>query len=244
MRRLKLIVQYDGTDYAGFQRQPNAVTVQEVLEDTIGSCLGHPVTVLASGRTDAGVHALGQVCTIDTDVSIPIDRVPAAFNAKLPQYIAVASAEQVDLSFHPRFDALWKRYAYRIVSRPVRSPFLGRYAWCTRHGLDAQLMADGAARIEGRHDFRSFCASGSDVTDFERTVQRIEVARDGDIVEIWVEADGFLYKMVRNIVGTLVEVGRGRMAPDTVAQVIAARDRKAAAKTAPPQGLSLIRVQY
>ncbi len=105
-------------------------------------------------------------------------------------------------------------------------------------------MADGAARIEGRHDFRSFCASGSDVTDFERTVQRIEVARDGDIVEIWVEADGFLYKMVRNIVGTLVEVGRGRMAPETVAQVIAAKDRRAAAKTAPPQGLSLIRVQY
>ena len=147
MRRLKLIVQYDGTDYAGFQRQPNAVTVQEVLEDTIEGCLGHPVTVLASGRTDAGVHALGQVCTIDTDVSIPVDRAAVAFNAKLPQDIAVTAAEQVDPSFHPRFDALWKRYAYRIVSRPVRSPFLGRYAWCVRDCLDAQLMADGAARI-------------------------------------------------------------------------------------------------
>ena len=244
MRRLKLIVQYDGTEYAGFQRQPNVVTVQQVLEETIGDCLSHPVSILASGRTDAGVHALGQVCTVDTDVAIPIDAVPLAFTSKLPPAIAVTAAEDVDVGFHPRFDALWKRYAYRIVSRPIRSPFLGRFAWCTRHSMDAQMMAAGAEHILGSHDFRSFCAAGSDVSDFERNVLRLEVARDGDIIEIWIEADGFLYKMVRNIVGTLVEVGRGRMAPEAVAQIIAAKDRSAAAKTAPPQGLSLIRVQY
>jgi len=244
MRRLKLTVQYDGTEYAGFQRQPNVVTVQGVLEKTIGECLGHEVSLLGAGRTDAGVHALGQVVTVDTEVAIPIAVAPVAFTSKLPLDIAVKEAEEVDLEFHPRFDAKWKRYAYRMVSRPVRSPFLGRYAWCLREALDGELMAAGAEHLKGRRDFRSFCAAGSDVTDFERTVLALDVAQDGDITEVWVEADGFLYKMVRNIVGTLVEVGRGRMAPETVGQILAARDRSVAGKTAPPQGLSLAKVQY
>jgi len=244
MRRLKLIVQYDGSEYAGFQRQPGIMTVQQALEEAIGECLRHEVRCLAAGRTDAGVHALGQVVTVDTDVPIPIEAVPVAFTSKLPPSIAVVRATEVDPSFHPRFDARWKRYVYRIVSRPVRSPFLGRYAWSVRWPLSAEPMAAGAEHVRGRHDFRSFCASGADVHSYEREVQELEVATAGDMTEIWIQADGFLYKMVRIIVGTLVEVGRDRLAPESVAQIIEARDRSRAGKTAPPQGLCLAKVQY
>jgi tRNA pseudouridine38-40 synthase len=244
MRRLKLIVQYDGTDFAGFQRQPNALTVQQALEEGIGEALGHEVRVLAAGRTDAGVHATGQVVTVDTDVPIPVEATPIAFTSKLPNSVAVAAAEEVEPSFHPRFAAKSKRYVYRIVSRPVRSPFLGRYAWCVRDELAAEMMAAAAEHLRGRNDFRSFCAAGSDAETFEREVTRLEVAREGDMVEIWIDADGFLYQMVRIIVGTLVEVGRDRIAPERVAQIIEARDRTKAGPTAPPQGLCLVRVEY
>jgi tRNA pseudouridine38-40 synthase len=244
MRKLKLTVQYDGTDFAGFQRQPNAVTVQQTLEEAIGGRLGHEVRLTAASRTDAGVHALGQVACFETEVSIPVEAAPIAFTSALPLSVAVVDAEEVDSSFHPRYDARWKRYVYRIVSRPLRSPFLGRYAWCTSHELSAEMMAAAAEHIKGSHDFRSFCAGGTEVEDFVREVTRIDIARDGDLLEVWIEADGFLYKMVRNIVGTLVEVGRDRIAPERVAQIIAARDRRQAGPTAPPQGLCLAKVGY
>jgi tRNA pseudouridine38-40 synthase len=244
MPRLKLTVQYDGTDYAGFQRQPHVMTVQQALEEAIGECLGHEVQCLAAGRTDAGVHALGQVVVVDTHVPIPIEAVPVAFTSKLPPSIAVAEASEVDAAFHPRFDAKWKRYVYRIVSRRVRSPFLGRYAWCVPWPLAIESMAAGGEHLMGRHDFRSFCASGSDVEFYEREVVKLDIARDGDVIEIWIEADGFLYKMVRIIVGTLVEVGRDLRAAEAVAQIIEARDRSQAGRTAPPQGLCLAKVEY
>jgi tRNA pseudouridine38-40 synthase len=244
MRRLKLTVQYDGTDYAGFQRQPGIMTVQEALEEAIGECLGHDVRCLAAGRTDAGVHALGQVVTVDTDVPIPLKAVPVAFTSKLPPSIAVTEASEAERSFHPRFDAKWKRYVYRVVSRPVRSPFLGRYAWCVPWELSLEAMAAGGEHIVGRRDFRSFCASGADVDTYERDVRSLDIAPDGDVTEVWIEADGFLYKMVRIIVGTLVDVGRDMRAPEAVAQIIEARDRAQAGRTAPPQGLCLAKVRY
>jgi tRNA pseudouridine38-40 synthase len=244
MRKLKLTVQYDGTDFAGFQRQPNAVTVQQTLEEAIGGRLGHEVRLTAASRTDAGVHALGQVVCVETEVWIPVEAAPIAFTSALPPSVAVVDAEEVDPSFHPRFDARWKRYVYRIVSRPLRSPFLGRYAWCTSHELSAEMMAAAAEHIKGSHDFRSFCAGGAQVEDFVREVTRLDIARDGDLLEVWIEADGFLYRMVRNIVGTLVEVGRDRIAPERVGQIIAARDRRQAGPTAPPQGLCLAKVAY
>lgn len=244
MRKLKLTVQYDGTEFAGFQRQPGRRTVQEVLEETFARCLGHEVTVVAASRTDAGVHALGQVVCIETGVPIPTERVPRAFTAALPSSVAVVAAEEVPLSFHPRFDALWKRYVYRIVMRDIRSPFLGRYAWCVRERLCVEAMAEAGSYLRGRHDFRSFCAAGEDRDDFVRDVKRLELAQDGDIVELWIEADGFLYRMVRIIAGTLVEVGKGRMEPEQIADVIAARDRRRAGRTAPPHGLCLAKVGY
>jgi len=244
MRKLKLTVQYDGTDFAGFQRQPNALTVQQTLEEALGRRLGHDVRVTAASRTDAGVHALGQVVCFETDVPIPIEAAPVAFTARLPSSVAVVEAEEVEPTFHPRFDAKWKRYVYRIVSRTVRSPFLGRYAWCVSHPLRGEMMAAAAEHLQGRHDFRSFCAGGTDVVDFVREVKRLDVAQEGDLFEIWIEADGFLYKMVRNIVGALVEVGRDRLAPEHVAGIIEARDRRRAPATAPPQGLCLVKVGY
>jgi tRNA pseudouridine38-40 synthase len=244
MRKLKLTVQYDGTDFAGFQRQPNVVTVQGTLEDAVGRCLGHPVSLTAASRTDAGVHALGQVVSVETDVPIPTEAVPVAFTSALPNSVAVAEAEEVDPGFHPRFAARGKQYVYRIVSRAVRSPFLGRYAWCVSHGLEVEPMRAAAEHILGSRDFRSFCAAGTEVQDFVREVTRLDLTCAGDLLEIRIEADGFLYKMVRNIVGTLVEVGRGRMAPERVAEIVAARDRRQAAATAPPQGLCLVKVSY
>ena len=244
MRKLKLTVQYDGTDFAGFQRQPSAVTVQGVLEEALGRCLGHPVSLAAASRTDAGVHALGQVACLQTEVPIPLEAAPVAFTSALPSSVAVVEAEEVGPAFHPRHDAKGKQYVYRIVSRRVRSPFLGRYAWCVTYPLCAEAMQAAAEHIIGRHDFRSFCAAGAQTQDFVREVTRLDIAREGDLLEVRIEADGFLYKMVRNIVGTLVEVGRDRIAPERVGQIIAARDRRQAAPTAPPQGLCLVKVSY
>ncbi|MGQ9730223.1 MAG: tRNA pseudouridine(38-40) synthase TruA [Candidatus Zipacnadales bacterium] len=244
MRKLKLVVQYDGTNYAGFQRQPNVPTVQGTLERAIGECLGHPVTVTAASRTDAGVHAIGQIVCVETCVEIPVTAIPVVFTAALPLDIAVTAAEEVEASFHPRFCARWKRYVYRIVNRAVRSPFLGRFAWCLPQPLAVEMMVAGAQHLKGKHDFRSFCAGGREIRNFVREVSRLDITQEGDVLEIWVESDGFLYKMVRNIVGTLVEVGRDRRAPEQVAQILAARDRKMAGPTAPPQGLCLVKIGY
>jgi len=244
VRNLRLTVQYDGTDFAGFQRQPDVPTVQGVLEEAIGRCLRHPVSLTAASRTDAGVHALGQVVAVETDVPIPAEAVPVAFTAALPASVAVVEAEEVGPSFHPRFAARWKQYVYRIVSRPVRSPFLGRFAWCLPHELSVEMMAAAAEHVKGRHDFRSFCSAGSQVADFVREVTRLDLSRDGDVIECRIEANGFLYKMVRNIVGTLVEVGRDRLAPEEMGTILAARDRRRAGPTAPPQGLCLVKVAY
>ncbi|MBM3500788.1 MAG: tRNA pseudouridine(38-40) synthase TruA [Armatimonadetes bacterium] len=244
MRKLKLTVQYDGTDFAGYQRQPNAATVQETLEDCLSRCLGHPVSLTAASRTDAGVHALGQVVCLETEVGLPLSAAPTAFTSALPSSVAVIEAEEVDAAFHPRFDARGKQYVYRVVSRPVRSPFLGRYAWCVPYGLEPERMRAGAANVVGRRDFRSFCAAGGRTENAVRDVTRLDITCEGDLFEFRIEADGFLYKMVRNIVGTLVEVGRDRMAPEQVGRIIEARDRRAAPPTAPPQGLCLVRVDY
>jgi len=244
MRTLKLVVQYDGTDYAGFQIQPDRPTVQGVLEQTAAAILGHPVRLTAAGRTDAGVHALGQVVALNTATPLPLDKTVEVFNGRLPADIAVARAEEVEAGFHPRFDARRKRYSYRLLNREVRSPFICRYAWHVREALDAEAMAAGTACLEGEHDFASFCAGGAETNSTVRTLYSLDVAREGDLLEIWAEGSGFLYQMVRIIVGTLVAVGLGRLSVESVAQVLAAKDRAAAGPPAPPQGLCLARVVY
>ncbi len=211
MRRVLLVIQYDGTDYHGFQRQDARLrTVQGELEAGLARALGEE----------------------------------GALNDTLPSDIAVMSAEEVDLSFHPRRDARGKEYCYRILNRKLPSPFINRYAWQVREPLDAQRMQTAADILVGEHDFAAFCASGSAVKTTVRKLRRVDVSRESDTLEVRIEGNGFLYMMVRIIVGTLVEVGAGRMSAEQVAAILAGCDRRAAARTAPPQGLTLIEVSF
>ncbi len=200
--------------------------------------------VAGAGRTDARVHAIGQAATFDTDRPIPIENLAGALNSALPVDLSVMSAEEVDLSFHPRRDAKGKQYCYRILNRKLPSPFINRYAWQVREPLDAERMQAAADLLVGEHDFAAFCNSGSTVKTTVRKVKRVDVSREGETLEVRIEGNGFLYMMVRIIVGTLVEVGAGRMPAEQVAEILAGRDRRAAARTAPPQGLTLIEVSF
>jgi len=243
-RHILIVVQYDGTDYAGFQRQPEVPTIQGELEKALTDLFGEPTHIKAASRTDAGVHALGQVATFFTTSPLPVERLPRVLNDALPPPIAVVQAREVAEDFHPRFNAVGKRYTYRLFCRSVRSPFVCRYAWHVPHRLDLQAMREAGRALVGEHDFAAFCAAGSSVRSTVRTLRRLDLEGAGDVVELHFEADGFLYMMVRIIVGTLVEVGLGRLEAQAVAEVLASRDRAKAGPTAPPQGLCLVRVEY
>ncbi|MGD9519912.1 MAG: tRNA pseudouridine(38-40) synthase TruA [Armatimonadota bacterium] len=243
-RRILIVVEYDGTDYAGFQRQPDVPTIQGELEQALGQLLGEPTHLTAASRTDAGVHALGQVAVFSTDSSIPVENLPRALNNILSPAVSVVGACEVSAGFHPRFDAIGKQYTYRVLNRKVRSPFICRYAWLVTDTLERSAMRAAAEVLVGEHDFAAFCASGSSVRSTVRYLYRLDVDENADLIEFRVAADGFLYMMVRIIVGTLVEVGLGRRTPEDVAAVLASGDRRRAGPTAPPQGLCLVRVDY
>lgn len=248
MRALKLILAYDGTDYVGWQLQPGQRTLQGALEDALARITGESIRVIASGRTDAGVHALGQVVSFVTSNRLPAPVLQRALNAELPDDMAVVAAAEAPEGFHAIRDATRKRYRYVIHDGPTRDVFRRRYAWHYRERLDAAAMHRAAQKLAGRHDFRSFQASGAERASSVRTIFEIGVVRGGpadeDQVTLEVEADGFLYKMVRSIIGTLVEVGRQVRPESWPAEVLAACDRRAAGMTAPPQGLCLVRVDY
>lgn len=247
-RKLKLTVAYDGTGFHGFQRQPGVPTVQAALEDALARVAGHPVTVVGAGRTDAGVHAAGQVVHCVIEGSIPTERVPTALNSLLPPDVVVYAAEEVPESFHARKSATAKVYRYSILEAPFAWPFIRRYVLHEPAGLDVEAMRAGAAHLVGRHDFAAFQAAGRPVRDTVRTVRRLDVSEQampwGRIVHVTVEADGFLYHMVRNIAGTLLEVGRRRRPPEWVGEVLRARRRELAGATAPAHGLTLLEVRY
>lgn len=248
MRTIRLTLAYDGTAYAGWQVQSKGKTIQEVLESALARITGQSVRVTASGRTDAGVHALGQVVGFRTECRLPVEVLMRALNAELPRDIAVLAAAEAPEGFHATLHAKRKRYRYLIVDGPVRDVFRLRTAWHCPQGLDVEAMHRAAQALRGTHDFSSFETHGSERKTSVRTVSDISVRRgaDGDphLVAIEVEADGFLYNMVRTIVGTLVKVGRHVRSEAWVAEVLAATDRRAAGPTAPPQGLFLVRVEY
>lgn len=253
MRTLKLTLAYDGTAYAGWQVQPDCCTVQGTLEAAIEKVTGQRVRLLASGRTDAGVHALGQVVGFQTQSGLPVEVLKRALCAELPPDVAVLDVAEVPEGFHPIRDAVRKRYRYLIHDGPVRDVFRRQYGWHYGRGrLDAEAMGRAAEALVGTHDFRSFQSSGAERESSVRTVFEIGVRRgrgegggEGhDWITLEVEADGFLYNMVRAIVGTLVEVGRGARPESWPAEVLKAADRSAAGPTAPPQGLFLVRVDY
>lgn len=244
MVQWRLLIRYDGSRYHGWQVQPNGVTVQQCLQDAVEALTGVRSGITGCSRTDAGVHATMFCCALKTDSVIPAERVPAALNAHLPRDIAVYDCRVVEDSFHPRYDATGKRYVYRIWNHPYRHPFWEGRAYHFGRRLNADVMNDAAKGMLGTHDFTAFCSVGSSVEDRVRTVRRCEVRRQGDLVEITVEADGFLYNMVRIMVGTLLDVESGKISAEAIPAIIASMDRNKAGVTAPAEGLYLEEVFY
>jgi tRNA pseudouridine38-40 synthase len=247
MRTLKLTLQYDGTDYVGWQRQGTGFSIQGLLEDAFRRFEGAPVTVHGAGRTDAGVHALAQAASVTLAATIDTHTLARALNAVLPADIRILGIDEMDPSFHARFSAVGKIYEYRIVNAPIVSPFTHRYAWHLVPPLDIDAMREAAAALVGAHDFAAFQGSGSTVASTDRVVREIEWEDGGGYdlpLVMRIAGDGFLRHMVRNIVGTLVEVGLGRSTPARVPAILASKDRTEAGPTAPPRGLFLVRVLY
>jgi tRNA pseudouridine38-40 synthase len=244
MPSYKITVAYDGTDYIGWQRQATGTSIQGLLEDALREFGDGEIAVCGAGRTDAGVHALAQVASFSLVRAVPADAVVRALNAKLPEAVRVTFAEEVRGSFHARFDARSKTYRYRIWNGAVMPPFERRYAWHVPGALDVGAMQRAALLIEGEHDFAAFQSAGSDVATTIRTVFRSTFRADGSLLLYETTADGFLRHMVRAIVGSLVDVGRGRQAPDWIGRVRDSRDRSAAGRSAPAHGLFLVAVDY
>jgi tRNA pseudouridine38-40 synthase len=256
MRNVMLVLEYDGTGYHGWQGQARGErTVQSVVLEAVEKLTGRRPSLVAAGRTDAGVHALGQVACFRTASTLHAATIKRALNARLPADIRVVSAADVGDRFHPARDALSKRYSYLIANSGPLSPFCARYAWHIPVALDAKVMEEGGRRLLGTHDFRAFMGAGSSVKDTVRELAAVSVEERegigflgftlaGRFIRIRVEGSGFLRHMVRNMVGTLVEVARGRRSPESISDIIRSKDRKVAGPTAPARGLFLEEVVY
>jgi len=243
-RNIRIVLAYDGTPYLGWQIQPQGPTIQSVLQDCLRIITGEQIMVKGSGRTDAGVHALGQVANFHTSSTIDPHVYIRALNSVLPPTVTVIGADEVDATFDAQFSAIRKLYRYRVFNSSTRSPFELKKAWHINTVLDLEAMSSAAQMLLGNKDFSSFRASGCVARFPVRTMSRCDIVCDGDIISFELEADGFLRHMVRNIVGTLVDVGRHRFSTDDFAAILEARDRTRAGRAAPPHGLYLIRVDY
>ena len=242
--RVKLVIEYEGTNYAGWQRQTNGVSIQEVLERAFFKASGEKAVIFGAGRTDAGVHALAQVAHLDTACTIPPNKISHAMNMLLPEDIRVRSSCEAPDDFHAQFAAKAKTYRYAFYN-DVHASAIYRNITTHIHGkIDIPAMKAAAAFIRGTHDFACFCASGSDVRDTVRTVYRLEITSREPFIYIDVTGSGFLYNMVRIIAGTLIDVGMKKIAPEYVKEIVAGRDRAKASATAPARGLTLMAVHY
>jgi tRNA pseudouridine38-40 synthase len=244
IQNFKMLLQYDGSHYSGWKIQSSLPTVQGFLQNALERIAGHPVKLTGSGRTDAGVHARGQVANFHSCLSLPLNAWSKAANRLLPQDIRVLRVVPAALDFHARRDATSKLYRYQIFTGPILSPWDGRYHLHWPRPIDFNAMEEAARMIIGRHNMRSFAASGTTVRCFEREVLLSEFKRRGHYVVFSVEATGFLQHMVRILVGTLLEVGVGRFSVADFQDILKSQDRTRAGKTAPPQGLFLERVRY
>nr|WP_302597293.1 tRNA pseudouridine(38-40) synthase TruA [uncultured Cellulosilyticum sp.] len=244
MARYKLIVAYDGTNYNGFARQPNGITIVETLEEAVEKIVQHKVYILGAGRTDTGVHAKGQCCIFDSDTKVPVDRLAKAINSKLPMDIAVQSVERVSDDFHPRFGAKRKTYRYQILNSKQRDPFSYKYTLMYPYEVDLERMKTAAAKMVGTHDFKCFCAVKTDVKDTVRTIYDIHIYQQEDLITVDICGNGFLYNMVRIIIGTLLKVNEGKLSADDITRIIESKDRNLAGPTAPPQGLTMLKIIY
>ena len=243
-RNIRLLLAYDGTPFLGWQVQPQGPTVQSVLQESLARITGHETTVKGSGRTDAGVHALGQVANFHTTSRMAPLAFVRALNSMLPPEIAALAADEVDQSFDSQFSAVEKTYRYRIFNSRVKDPFEHRRSWQIPVELNIEAMRSAAVQLVGEKDFSSFRAAGCVASSPVRVMRSILITREGGVITFELTADGFLRHMVRNIVGTIADVGRGKFSTDDFSAILEARDRTRAGKTAPPHGLYLVRVVY
>ena len=244
MKRVKLTVAYDGTNYCGWQVQPNGITVQEVLNQCLSEFSGENIETIGASRTDAGVHALGNVAVFDTEMRMPGDKFSFALNQRLPEDIRIQKSEEVDANFHPRYVKSQKTYEYRILNCRFPIPTERFYSHFTYIPLDVDKMKEAASYLIGEHDFKSFCGTGAQVKTTVRTVKEIQIEKSGDRITIRITGEGFLYNMVRIIAGTLMDIGGGLYLPEKMKEILEAKDRKKAGPTAPARGLTLMKIQY
>jgi tRNA pseudouridine38-40 synthase len=247
MTKYKMTIAYDGTNYGGWQVQPNALSIQACIEQILSILLRTPTSIVGSGRTDAGVHALGQTAHFMTEGPIDLSRTIASLNGMLPKDIRILEIIPVDEDFHARYKAIAKTYHYRLHLDKVPDPFKNRYAYHVPHPVDLALLSETASAFPGTHDFTSFAneaTRGTAAKDPIRTLYRLGLTHESGGIRLEFEGDGFLYKMVRNIVGTLLDVCAGKIDKDQIPMILSAKDRKVAGRAAPPHGLYLVAVKY
>lgn len=244
-KRIKLVVAYDGTNYCGWQVQPNGETIEGVLNRELSSLLGEDIKVTGASRTDSGVHSLGNVAIFDTDTRIPPEKISYALNIRLPEDIVVQDSCEVAPDFHPRHCNSRKTYEYRILNRRFAMPTRRLDTYFYHRPLDVERMQQAARYLKGTHDFKSFCSVNTVVEDTVRTIYTLQVIKDADdIITIRVQGSGFLYNMVRILAGTLIQVGIGATEPEQMTEILEAKDRSASGPTAPAQGLTMMGIEF
>lgn len=244
MQKIMLTVAYDGSNYCGWQIQNNAITVQQKIQEACHKLFSREIKCVGASRTDTGVHALGQVAVIEVDTTIPDDRIPYALNSYLPDDIVIVKAKGVPEDFHPRYQAKNKTYVYNIYNGSFPLPQYTRYAYFYSKNLNVGKMQEGAHYLIGRHDFKAFCSAGSSVKSTIREIYHCDVSRKDDCISVTINGNGFLYNMVRIIVGTLLDIGLSKKEPCDMKRIITSLDRMEAGVTAPAKGLTLMTIQY
>ncbi|NCB93224.1 MAG: tRNA pseudouridine(38-40) synthase TruA [Clostridia bacterium] len=245
MKRVKLTIAYDGTKYCGWQVQPNGITVQEVLNRCLSELLGEKIVTIGASRTDAGVHALGNVAVFDTEARMPADKISFALNTRLPEDIRIQDSREVPLDFHPRFQTTVKTYEYKIYNRRFPDPTKRLYTFFYYYPLDVEKMQKAAAYLVGEHDFKSFSTYKPEVENTVRNIYSLKVWRtEDDVITIRIQGNGFLYNMVRIIAGTLLRVGGGFYPPEQMETILEGKNRELAGETARPEGLTLVEIRY
>jgi len=239
-----MVVSYDGTAYRGWQLQPNGVTIEEVLNRELTALLKEPIAVIGASRTDSGVHARGNVAVFDTENRMPADKICFALNQRLPEDIRVQTSEEVTAEWHPRKANCTKTYEYKVLNRKISMPLERLYAHFCYFNLDLNKMREAAAYLVGEHDFKSFCTVRTQAEETVRTIYSLDITKQDDMITIRISGSGFLYNMVRIIAGTLLEVGMGAYPPEHMEEILDARDRQAAGRTAPARGLTLVSMEY
>jgi tRNA pseudouridine38-40 synthase len=244
MKRIKLTVAYDGTNYCGWQVQPNGITIEEVLNKTLSKLTGEDICIIGASRTDSGVHAMGNVAVFDTETTIPPERIAMSLNQRLPEDIVIVKSEEVAADFHPRYCNCSKTYEYHIINTRIPIPTKRLTNYFVSYNLNIDDMRKAATYLVGEHDFASFCNVRTNVESTVRTVTALDILQNGNEITVRITGNGFLYNMVRIIVGTLIRVGRGFYKPEQVKEILEAKERTAAGVTAPAHGLMLMQIDY